>query len=90
MLGLWRWYYLTLLLLDIVTLEPRLQNVVKAMKNSVDLLALVFTVAKVLYVAGALEPLVALSHLVEPARCGRLLHETPVKNEPVKNNQKFA
>ncbi|KAJ1616082.1 hypothetical protein T492DRAFT_851088 [Pavlovales sp. CCMP2436] len=46
-----------------------------------DMLALLLTMVKVLFVQGRLAPLPALINALEPARAGRKLHLTLVRNE---------
>ena len=40
-----------------------------------------FTICKIFYVQGVLQPLPSLIHLLEPCRIGRKLHETLIRNE---------
>ncbi len=49
--------------------------------EELDLLALVFTAVKILFVVGALQPLPALIALVEPVRVRQQLHLTNIRNE---------
>ncbi|KAF2074496.1 hypothetical protein CYY_004201 [Polysphondylium violaceum] len=50
-------------------------------KEELDYLSLWFTLTKILYTLGILEPLPALIKLLEPAKKGRDLHLTTVRNE---------
>ncbi|EGG22225.1 hypothetical protein DFA_04343 [Cavenderia fasciculata] len=53
----------------------------KYTKDDEDFLAFWYTIVKVLYVHGILEPLPELIDLLEPTRVGRNLHLTTVRNE---------
>ena len=50
-------------------------------EDELNLLALFFTLVKILYLQGAWQPLPELLHLLEPLRLGRELHLTSIRNE---------
>eukprot|EP01132_Coremiostelium_polycephalum_P003811 gene3811-4741_t len=66
---------------DILTTGKPLKNSDPYSKDDLDMLAYWYTIIKIFYVAGVLEPLADMVQLLEPTRKDRDLHLTAIRNE---------